>query len=378
MSYRSIEDPATLRRVLEATLLLAHDRDVSNVLLHFTEEACSMTGARYGALGVLNDDRTALSEFVTVGLGPEERAAIGALPTGRGVLGLMIADPRPRRLADLGSHPESFGFPPNHPPMTSFLGVPVTAGDEVFGNLYLTNKLGWSEFTSDDEAVVSALALAAGIAIENARLNRAVSQVAVYADRDRLARDLHDTVIQRLFAVGLSLQSIAGSESDNQIAKRIQKAISDLDETIVQVRSEIYEMGLTRSDGRVHAVILSLVRDLGHVTGFEVRVIFSGAVDTLVSDELAEHVLAVIRETVTNIGRHAQASEAQLSLSVSEGQCVVEITDNGCGLGRHPDGNVGGHGLVNMRQRAEKLNGTFDAESPEAGGTRVIWKVPVG
>ena len=124
-----------------------------------------MTAARYGAIGVLNDDHTALAEFITVGLDPDEEETIGARPTRRGVLGLLINDPQPVRLADLGSHPDSYGFPLNHPPMTSFLGVPIKVRDEVYGNLYLTEKIGWSEFTHDDETLVGALALGAGIAI---------------------------------------------------------------------------------------------------------------------------------------------------------------------------------------------------------------------
>ncbi len=211
MPYHSIEDPAKLRRVLEAALLLEADLDLPSLLRHIVEEARSMTGARYAALGVLNHDGSALSEFVTSGVEPEQEKAIGPRPTGRCVLGLLISDPRPLRLTRIGDHPDSYGFPPNHPAMTSFLGVPLKVRDDVYGNLYLTDKVGWSEFTGDDEALVGALALAAGIAIENARLHAQVQQVAVLEDRERLARDLHDTVIQRLFAVGLSLQSLAGS-----------------------------------------------------------------------------------------------------------------------------------------------------------------------
>ena len=211
MPYHSIEDPAKLRRVLEATLLIEADLDLPILLRHIVDEACSMTNARYGALGVLNDDRTALIEFVTVGLDPDEEAGIGPRPTGLGVLGLLISDPKPLRIARLGAHPESHGFPTGHPRMTSFLGVPIKVRGAVYGNLYLTDKIGWSEFTADDEALIGALAVAAGIAIENARLHKRVTEVAVFEERDRLARDLHDTVIQRLFAIGLSLQSMAAN-----------------------------------------------------------------------------------------------------------------------------------------------------------------------
>ncbi len=376
MPYRSIEDPAKLRRVLEATLHLEADLDLHVLLLHFIEEARSMTGAQYGALGVLNEGHTALIEFLTVGLEPEEEAKIGPRPTGRGVLGLLITDPHPVRLANLGSHPESFGFPPNHPPMTSFLGVPIKVRDEVYGNLYLTNKIGWSEFTADDEALVGALALGAGIAIENTRLHERVRQVAVYDDRDRMARDLHDTVIQRLFAVGLSLQAMAGTAATAGISDRLNAAIADLDDTIRQVRSTIYELGSAEIDRGVRANILSLVRDLNPVVGFDVRATFDGLVDTMISDQLAEHLLAVIREAVTNIGRHAQATEASVSLSVADGQCRLQVKDNGHGLDGAADREPG-LGLVNLRRRAEKLHGQFTTETPEAGGTLVVWQVPV-
>jgi signal transduction histidine kinase len=149
-----------------------------------------------------------LDEFITVGLEADEEARIGPRPTGKGVLGLLVADPVPLRLASIGDHPDSFGFPPNHPPMTSFLGVSVKVREDVYGNLRLADKIGWSEFTQDDVALVEALAPAAGVAVENARLHQQVQVAAVYDDRDRLARDLHDHVIQRLFGIGLNLQGL--------------------------------------------------------------------------------------------------------------------------------------------------------------------------
>ena len=257
MPYRSIEDPAKLRRVLEATLLVEADLELPVLLHHVVGEAISMTNARYGAIGVLNEDRTALAEFIIVGLTPEEEHQIGPRPTGRGVLGLLISDPEPLRVSQIGSHPDSFGFPPGHPPMSSFLGVPIKVRDEVYGNLYLTDKIGWSEFTSDDEALVGALALAAGIAIENARLHQRVQEMAVFDERDRLARDLHDTVIQRLFATGLLLQSIAGSITAQREADRLLQAVADIDDTIRQVRTTIFELGLD-STAKGHEPLSSL------------------------------------------------------------------------------------------------------------------------
>jgi len=374
--YRLIEDPVKLRRVLEATLLLEADLELPALLRHVIEEARAMTGAQYGALGVLNEQRTGLDQFVTVGLTEDEEKRIGPRPTGRGVLGLLIDDPHPLRLTDLGSHPDSYGFPPNHPPMTSFLGVSIKVRGEVYGNLYLTNKTGWSEFTGDDEALTEALALAAGIAIENTRLHQQVQEVAVFEERDRLARDLHDTVIQRLFAVGLSLQSMAGPAGKAGLADRLEKAISDLDDTIRQIRSSIFELASGGPAGGIRQGILSLVRDLTSVVGFEIQLSFDGPVDSAVSDEIAEHLLATVREAVTNVGRHARATGLTVSLSARDGMCRLSVVDNGRGMG---DGATsgGGLGLVNMGRRAEKLHGELVVDSPETGGTSLTWQVPL-
>jgi signal transduction histidine kinase len=374
--FRSIEDPAKLRRVLEATLLLEADLELRVLLHHFIEEAQSMTGARYGALGVLNDDHTALSEFLTVGLEPDEEERIGARPTGQGVLGVLITDPRPLRASHIASHEESFGFPPNHPPMTSFLGVPIKVRGEVYGNLYLTDKVGWSEFTRDDEALVEALALAAGIAIENARLHQRMQAVAVYEDRDRVARDLHDTVIQRLFAVTLSLQSMTNAAEATGMADRLKEAVSNLDATIRQVRSTIYELGSGDIVQGVRATVLALVRELNSVVGVEVRTSIDGPVDAAISDEVAEHLLATVREALTNVGRHAQASEVSVSLSVKGDSCILQVRDNGQGVDETKTGE-GGLGLGNLRRRAEKLHGQLVIERLDTGGTLLTWQVPI-
>jgi signal transduction histidine kinase len=376
--YHSIEDPAKLRRVVEATLLLEADLDLPTLLHHIVDEARSMTNARYGALGVLDEKGTSLTEFITVGLEPDEEKGIGASPTGRGVLGLLITDPKPLRLTQLSSHPQSYGFPPNHPPMTSFLGVPIKVRDAVYGNLYLTDKIGWSEFTGDDEALIGALAVSAGIAIENARLHTRVQEVAIYEERDRLARDLHDTVIQRLFAIGLSLQSMAASSSGSYSPDRLNATIADIDDTIRQVRTSIFELGSAGLGRGVRDNVLSLLQNLRPVVGFDVLTTFEGPVDAGIPDIISEHLLAVIREAITNIGRHARASKATVVICASDGQCRLRIIDDGCGMAEtNPAGHGLGLGLGNLQRRAEKLHGEFLIESPDAGGTILTWQVPL-
>ncbi len=376
LPYRSIQDPAKLRRILEATFLLEADLDLDVLLRHIVSEARSITHAQYGALGVLNEDRSALVEFVTSGLDAAQERAIGDRPKGRGVLGLLISDPAPVRVAHIQSHPESYGFPANHPPMGSFLGVPIRVRDDVYGNLYLTNKLGWSEFTSDDEALVGALAMAAGIAIENARLHQRVQSMAVLDERERLARDLHDTVIQQLFAAGLSLQSIAGRVSPPAEVERLNGVIANIDGTISQIRSTIFELGLASSRPGLRASVVDLAKELRAVLGFDVEVSFDGPVDTSITQEIAEHLLATLREALTNIGRHAEASRARVTLSVDSEMCRLQVLDNGLGV-NNGQGLGGGNGLGNMRRRAEKLEGSFEIETPGSGGTLLIWQVPV-
>jgi len=334
-----------------------------------------MVGARFGALGVLNEERTSLSEFITVGIDRDTYESIGSLPTGRGVLGLLITDPRPLRLANISLHPESVGFPPHHPPMTSFLGVPVTARNEVYGNLYLTEKIGWSEFTRDDEDLVKALAQAAGIAIENARLHGRISDVAVLEDRDRIARDLHDAVIQRLFAVGLSLQGISKSVKTPRESEHLRSAIAELDATIRQIRSSIFELSTTEASAGARSQILALIHDLDDVVGFEVRVTFDGPIDSMVSDEVLEALTATMREAITNVERHAHATRATVMVRADDHACMLRVEDNGGGLiaGEPTDGGLG---LNNLRRRAEKLGGSLTVENSGHGAV-LEWKVPL-
>jgi signal transduction histidine kinase len=376
--YRSIEDPTVLRRLLQAVFLLESDLTLPDLLRHIVEEAREIVGARYAALGVINDSATGLSEFVTVGLSQHAEEAIGPRPSGKGVLGLLITDPHPIRLSALSEHSDSFGFPPNHPPMTSFLGVPVMAHDKVFGNLYLTDKLDAAEFSQADEDLAVALAFAAGIAIENARLHQQVQDVAVFDDRDRIARDLHDAVIQRLFAIGLSLQGITRAVTTPSISERLNRAITDIDETIRQIRSAIFELSAITPQRGTRSAVLDLVRELNDLLGFEARVGFEGPVDTGLSDAVLEHVLFVLREALTNTSRHSEASAAGVTLSIAGGHCILVVADNGRGFG--PSGEAGdregGLGLNNLRRRAEKLGGVLKVDS-SASGTTLEWRVPL-
>jgi signal transduction histidine kinase len=358
---------------MDAVLMIEADVELPILLRHLVEEACSLVDARYGALGVLNEARTGLEQFLTVGLSDEEELRIGRRPTGRGVLGLLITDPAPLRLNDLVEHPDSYGFPEHHPAMTSFLGLPVRSRGAVYGNLYLTEKRGAEAFNDEDVAMAEALALAAGIAIENTRLHDQVRVLSVLDDRDRIARDLHDRVIQRIFAAGMTLEGATRLEELAPVLEKVNKAIDDLDTTITEIRTAIFELDSGTRKGLRHGV-LEVAAELAPLLGARPGVTFFGPVDSGISPPAAGHLLAVLREALTNTAKHARATDISVIVSVAD-DVTLEVLDNGTGLETPVAGRVG-MGLANMRRRAEGLGGTFEMENVAGGGARVLWRVP--
>ncbi|MFI2297892.1 GAF domain-containing protein [Actinacidiphila glaucinigra] len=530
--------------LLEAVLSVGRELDLPHVLRRIVEAAVVLVDAEYGALGVIGDDAK-LAQFLTVGVSDEEAEAIGPLPSGHGILGELIRHPEPLRLKELSQHPASYGFPANHPPMRSFLGVPIRVRDEVFGNLYLTEKRGGKEFDGEDETVLSTLAVAAGVAIDNARLyqearsrqrwleanseitagllsgveesrvlelivehargitgadlgvvarpvdgttdvevaiatgtdadvhrglilpregsfagaamevsepitspdvahdsritagppqrfvglgpavavpmgtpqgvrgalllaraeggplftdaetapllafagsaalamelaerRRAEEQLAQLEDRDRIARDLHDLAIQRLFATGMTLQSAARFVDHPQASERLLRAVDDLDETIKIIRSTIFglrahDTGPARQGLRVRTA--KAVEEAVPALGFTPSLRMEGLIDTDVPASVADEVVAVLGEALSNVARHAHAGSAEAALVVGSGTLTLTVTDDGVGL------SEGGRrsGLANLAQRAEKLGGTFTAQARASGGTHLEWRVPV-
>jgi signal transduction histidine kinase len=346
-----------------------------SVLERIVQTAVQLVDARYGALGVLDPTQTSLSQFIHVGLEGDDADLIGDLPEGRGILGLLIVDPQPLRLRDLTRHPDAFGFPPNHPPMASFLGTPIRVRGQVFGNLYLTEKRSGREFTADDEELAVGLAAAAGAAIENVRLHSRVSELTVIEDRERIARDLHDSVIQRLFATGLLLQGVEARIDDAEVADRLHQAVEDLDETVRHIRTTIFELQRKRLPGRsIRQEILDLVAETAEELGADPLVHFDGPIDSAVPGSVADHFIAVAREALTNIVKHAKTPRVEVSLSARDDAVTLVVVDEGIGL---PDDAGGGHGLPNLRSRAEELGGVFAVRRRDPVGTEVLWQVPL-
>ncbi|GIJ81328.1 Histidine kinase-like ATPase domain-containing protein [Micromonospora phaseoli] len=526
-----------LRALLDAVVGIGTDLDLRSTLQRIVQSACDLAGARYGALGVIGPDRL-LYDFITHGISAELHAQIGDLPHGRGVLGLLIDDPKPLRMPDITQHPQSYGFPQHHPPMHTFLGVPVRIRDQVFGNLYLAEKQGGAQFTDDDEEIVVALAAAAGVAIENARLYalahrrerwlaataeitslllgevrrtdaltlvarrarevaeaelalvllydddaehftvevvdgvgaqaRALvgavlpaadtsfaghvaqrrhdsvddlahaapwpamlhtgpavisplatadtlhgvlviahsaehsgvtdddvtllgsfagqaalamerargqeerEQLVVLEDRERIARDLHDVVIQRLFATGLQLQSSVPLTARPEVAKRINAAVDDLDTTIKDIRRTIFELR-TPMSAALRTEIREAVEAAAESLGFRPRLELTGPVDSAIPDEVRPDLTAVLREALSNAVRHAGASRVSVAVSVDAAQVTVTVTDDGVGC----DPAAARGGLVNLRERAERHDGTFEVRPAEPRGTELRWSVPL-
>ncbi|MDA8071293.1 MAG: GAF domain-containing sensor histidine kinase [Actinomycetota bacterium] len=378
MPHRSIRDPDRLHALLDAVLVVGSGLDLEGVLRRIVATACDLTDARYGALGVLDESGTTLERFVHVGIDDESVARIGRPPEGAGLLGRLVVDPKPLRLTDSSAHQDSVGFPPGHPRMQSFLGVPlVVRGGEACGNLYLTEKLDGKPFTDIDEALVQTLASAASIAVEKARLHARVRELTLAADRERIARDLHDTVIQRLFGVGLLLQGVLPMTEVTEVRDRISEAVADIDDAIRQIRTTIFALATPAASATgLRARILEVCAQASRSLGFDPDVRFAGPVDRLVSSEVGSELLATLREALANVVHHARATEVHVTVSVGV-EVHLEVHDNGIGpQSEHPH-SAGGRGLPNMAQRAQALRGSFTLAAHPHGGTVLSWRVPL-
>jgi signal transduction histidine kinase len=530
-----------LRRLLIANRSIVQELSLPAVLRRIVDTAKDVSGAKYAALGVIGADGL-LEQFLHAGMDDETVRAIGELPKGRGVLGALIEDPKPIRLTRISDDPRSSGFPEGHPPMTTFLGVPIRSRDAVFGNLYLTDRVDGGPFTAEDEELVLALAATAGIAIENARLYeesrrrqewlRASGEISrqlldpeaeqsetlhhiatsvkrlaladvvtlvrparddpnylevvvatgdaeselvglrypnvnsiawqamqhgrgvrldsvdeqpdvylhlrpyvpvsqamalpllgetgprgaivagrimphapftdadldmaetfagqaaialelsdaradqqrlgVLEDRDRIARDMHDHVIQRLFAAGLSLQSIAAGVDDGAVGQRLGRTVDELDETIQQIRTTIFALQ-DDSSRSLRGTALAVVDQLAPLLPVRPDIQFVGPLDTIADDAIIADVEAVLRESLTNVAKHAQAAQIRVRVQADKKNLDLTVIDNGIGL----SGSTRRSGLANLNRRAERHGGYLDVGDSPEGGLRLQWSIPI-
>jgi signal transduction histidine kinase len=376
------DPPSADRQLIEAGMALAAELSLEAVLRRITELAVELTDATYGALGVLTPDGRSIEEFVTVGVTDEERAAIGDPPVGHGLLGVLITDARPLRIPNIGEDPRSVGFPPNHPPMRSLLGAPVAGRGRVFGNIYLTDKRGGETFDDEDERVLVVLATQAAVAVENARLYDEASRTAialrrleVMDERERIAKELHDGVIQSLFAVGMSLQGLASMSAEPETVRRLEAAVEDVDHAIRDLRNYIFGLrpGIL-ADRQLDQALKELGREFSERSG----VITVVEVDDDAASHLASQaadIVQIVREALSNVGRHAEATTCRVRLVRDrEGGVLLEVDDDGSGF--DASAPSAGLGLSNLRERAVSLGGRIEIESAGGHGTTVRVSLP--
>jgi signal transduction histidine kinase len=379
-----LDSSSQQKAVVKAGLGLASELSLPVVLQKTIELACQVTNAKYGAFGMI-DQNEKLEDFITYGLTEEERQVIGHLPVGEGILGVLTAEARPLRLRRIQDDPRSVGFPPNHPPMTSFLGVPISVHGKVHGNLYLTDKRDAQEFTVQDGRAVVILARQAGVAIENAQMLAEQERLTVAA-RHRLAGELHDSVSQALFSMTLEVRAAqlalqrqgAGPSGDMggrlaRLRELTENALAELRALIFQLRPKaLGEEGLPAAIRR-------------HAQAIAARAELAVAVEVLedqlvLPPDVEEQVYRTAQEALTNVERHADASHASVRLlpvASPSPRLLLEVSDDGVGF--DPSRPRPGHlGLQTMRQRVERLGGTLEVRSTLGGGTTIRALVPLG
>ena len=372
-------DPGAVHEALDAaTRAIAGVLDVEAVLQVIVDEVRPLVGARYAALGIVGDDG-AMERFITSGIDAETRRAIGDPPHGKGLLAALIREGRSLRIPDIAVDPRRYGFPPNHPPMTSFLGVPVTLGGRPIGNLYLTDKAGAPTFSEDDQAIVETFARHAAIAIDNARLHDQVRRLAIVDERERISTDLHDGIIQSLYAVGLSLEDVPElmDEDPDEVVRRVERAIDSLHLTIRDIRNFIFGLrpellgGMTLADG-----LVAVADEARRHTVVDLDVELSGLADDPDPDA-TPHILAIVSEALSNVARHAAAGQAWLEARTGpDGETAVSVRDDGRGFDPATGAALGHQGLANMRSRAAAIGATLTIDGTPGAGTIIRLILP--
>ena len=362
----------------KASLELVKDVSLDHLLERIAKLACEQSDARYGALGVL-DENGKLVKFITVGMTDVEIKQMAHPPVGRGLIGELMNTETPLRIPVIQDHPRSSGFPENHPAMTSFLGVPIRAGNVQLGQIYLTDKMDASEFTADDEKIIQMLAAYAAAAIQNARLHENTHRLAVLEERERIGMDLHDGIIQAIYGVGLSLESALHSfEEDPEDARsRVHHSIETLNQAIRDLRAYILDLRPRQmgSEGLMSG-LQRLLSEFRANTLAKVQV--SGSENDIKDLPQAHSIVLfhICQEALANIAKHSKAKQVDISLWTTEERVLMEIHDNGRGFDMETMNAFIGHGLANMQTRARTIGGDVDISSVVGEGTTVLAWVP--
>ena len=372
-----------LRALHKAALTLTEELDLGTVLQRVVDQARVLARAKYGALGVLDEKGEFIDQFITSGITPEQRAQLGTPPRGHGLLGVLIKVGESIQVPDIAADPRAVGFPPNHPPMRSLLGVPIKFKGEILGDLYLTDKLTPSGevtvFAEQDQQLLEMFASQAAIAIKNAQLYRQSQQLTVLQERERFGMDLHDGVIQSIYAVGLMLEDAKERPKAQQQEVRtiIARSIDGLNDVIRDIRNYILDLRPQRFQGRhLPDGLAELAREVRAHSFLNVDVQIESGDWTRLPPEDTVEILHIAREALTNVRKHARASWVEISLTRQTETLVLAVADNGIGFDWDQAINNEGNGLRNMQDRAEALGGKIAFTRREAGGLYVELLIP--
>jgi signal transduction histidine kinase len=366
------------RALVEAGIALTSDLSLEAVLEKLVRTAAELTGARYAALGILDSSGAALARFLTHGLSDAEIEEIGPFPTGKGVLGVLIHDPRPLRLHDLMTDPRAVGFPVNHPPMRTFLGVPVLLRGVSYGRLYLTEKAGGDDFSEEDEEIVTLLAAQAAVAIDlSQRVQRDALRRAVAAqetERRRLARELHDQTGQALTSILLGLaeaeQAATPDEAHaalGELRKLVVETLQDVRRLAVELRPKALD------DFGLEPALRRLGQSVGEGSDLDVQV-EARLGSARLPAEVETAVYRLVQEALTNVIKHAQAQRVSIVLTRKNDLVSGVIEDDGRGFDPFNSGDQ--LGLVGMRERVELLDGSLRVDSSPGKGTMLVFELP--
>lgn len=358
-----------LGSLIGAAAAVVGEVDLDQVLRRLVIEARWTTGAQYAALGVLGAHGV-LREFIYEGIHEEKAEQIGPLPQGRGVLGTVVRERKTIVLDDISDHPDSYGFPEHHPAMTNFLGVPVMAGNESFGNLYLAEKTGG--FDDEDVANVEALALIAGSAVNTARLRDSLEQMAIVQDRNRIARDLHDSIIQDLFAIGLSLQSLSERVADDSSARLLDDSVDRLDEVVESLRSYIYDLKTHTKPTLEQTLNATIDR---YRSAYPNEIITEVTEAVVVESLLFDQIELLLSESLSNALRHSGTGPIHVTLTTAESELILRVKDQGTGF--DPAARTKGMGLAGMRDRVSRLGGELGIDSAPGKGATITISLPL-
>ena len=364
----------------QSALAIAGELDVDKVLQLIVDSARDLAGARYAALAV-GDWRAAghgnVHRFVYSGMTREEARAVAHWPRGEGLLGAVIYDQQVIRVDDVAADQRFKGFPTGHPAMISFLGVPIVGGSETYGNLYLADKIGATSFSTGDEELIQMLAAHAAVAIQNARLYAQLERLAVLEERTRIGMDLHDGVIQSIYAVGLTLEStrLALPEGADEAMTLLDTSIEGLNDAIRDIRNFILDLRPRRFAGDVQQGMAQLVREFQANTMVPVSMSIPERLDDLPLP-LGRAIFLTTQEALANVARHARAKRVDITLHCSPDRVTLRVQDDGRGFDTGNEALRVGHGLANMQARAESLGGLFEIQSESGAGTTVTLEFP--